>query len=727
MAFAGDLHKLPLADVFQSIHQNSLTGALAIRDVHGERLVAFREGFVTGCAGPVGEEHGIADELVRRRKIDAKDARPSRFFRRKGSLLKSLQRRNLMDAAQFAQMTRTVVLERVYDCFLLEEGTFDFLEVYDQGRFDEDEAAAELKIAPAEILMEAMRRIDEFKRIKRSVPSFREVYVATRPPADEDTPLVRDLLEQTAAGTRPLHEVFHAVPHTKFACCEAVLTLVNHGDLRVATAPEYLELGKKAEAAGQLEAASSYYSRGLAYERGNKDLNRRRIAILEKLRRNQEAADERKLYAGILLERGDRKAAAEQYGKAAELAPQDPLPLERLLDLQVEAKDLQEASHTADRLVRVYMQLGLGDKAKGAYPRLLVLSPRDRGLREKLADVHQRLHEPATAATIWKELAQEELDKGDLLDAAVLLRRAIEAQPDDAKSQALLKDLESGEHAQRRRRYRRYGITVVASLILGVGVARLAHEAVAVVQLRAFDRDLLRTVDRGAEAALGAALAREQHRAAWDGTWAADWDEEASVALVRLFVRELEHEATRPRYSRQQGPGEPVAQVLEALRGVLDPEPSPPAGADPTGADPTGSDAYAADGPLRLEEAVASAEAALARADRDTAWRELVPLLERARRARLALARAGVEGRATRSLEEDQRRLYPLVVRIHLLWGRLSLRTPRCQQALEEEVARRLTPPPPADRGAAAAPPNGAGHARAPATPQTPPAAAERR
>ena len=65
--FSGDLKKLPLADVFQSVHQNGLSGALSIRASHGERLVAFQEGFVTGCALPEGEEHGIAAELVRRR------------------------------------------------------------------------------------------------------------------------------------------------------------------------------------------------------------------------------------------------------------------------------------------------------------------------------------------------------------------------------------------------------------------------------------------------------------------------------------------------------------------------------------------------------------------------------------------------------------------------------------------------------------------------------------
>lgn len=701
MAFAGDLKKLPLADVFQSIHQNGLTGALAIRDPHGERLVAFKEGYVVGCAAPVGEEHGIADELVRRKKIEAKDARPSRFFRRKGSLLKSLKRRNLMDGGEFAQMTRSLVLERVYDCFLLEDGTFEFLEAYDAARFDEDEAAAELKIAPAEILMEAMRRIDEFKRIKRSIPSFREVYVATRTPTDEDNTLVRDILTYTAQGTMPLHEVFHATPHTKFACCEAVLTLVNQGDLRVATAPEYLELGKKAEAKGDLDAAASYYSRGLAYERGNKELNNRRIAILEKLRRNQEAADERKLYAGILLEHGDRRAAQEQYARASELAPSDPLPLERLLDLQVEAKDLKEASHTADKLVRVYLQIGLGDKAKGVYPRLLVLSPRDRSLRERLAEVHQKLNEPSTAATIWKELAQEEIDKGDAHDAALLLRRALEAQPDDQKTQALLKDLETGEHAERRKRYRAYAALSVASVVLGTVAYVVALEAQAVIELRKVELPAITMIGNGSEGVLSAIQAREAHHALSEQRsylgFVAEWDEEAVVELTRLLVRELEYERVAPRFETT-ATEEARTHVLEVLNEVLN----------------------GREGEKPLREAVESAENCLGRldpkrADREQALKELVALRERASRARGALTRAGADGRAHRGLQEDQKRLYPLLVRIRLLEARLTIQSGRAQAALDEEVARRLKeleaeassqPPPPPGNGGVTPPPS---------------------
>ena len=690
MSFTGDLKKLPLADVFQSIHQNSLTGALAIRDARGERLVAFKDGFVSGCAAPQGEEHGIADELVRRKVIDEKDARPSRFFRRKGSLKSSLKKKNVLDSGEFTSLTRSLVLERVYDCFLLEEGKFEFLEVYDASRFDDDELAAELRIAPAEILMEAMRRIDEFKRIRRSIPSFREVYAATRGPTEEDTPLDRSILELTSAGTLQLQAVLDEVPKPRFQVAEAVMALVARGDLRVATAPEYLELGKAAEERGDLDKAASHYARGLAYERGNEELNQRRIAVLERLKRNAEAADERKVYAGVLLEHQKRAQALEQFARAAELVPGDPLPLERLLDLRVEDKDLARAREAGDQLVRVYLQLGLSEKAKGVVPRLLVLAPRDRGLRERLAEVHAALNEAATAATIWKELAQEELEKGDVGDAAMLLRRALDAQPDDPKAQALLVDIESGEHAERRRRIRRGVAFAIASLVGGLLLARAAWEAQAVATLREVHPSLLLLADGDPAGLLGAVQLAEQHAAVFPGSFAAGWDLEIAEALARRFVTTSRLDAAAPRWGKAPAAPLDASDTLALLGEALRPEGAP-----------------------ALAELVAAAEAAHGRGDRDGAWSGLAAGLARLHRARAALSLAGPDGRALRSLGEDQAELRRLAPRLHVLWARLSLRTSGARTALEAALEAAPELGIPASVSPVDAPPPGVGPATA--------------
>ncbi|MEZ6188303.1 MAG: DUF4388 domain-containing protein [Planctomycetota bacterium] len=542
MAFKGELSKLPIADVMQSIHQNGMTGALAIRDDHGERLIAFKDGMVTGCAVPEGREHGIAEELVRRRVVDQKEVKSTRFFRRKGGLKNSLKRKNILDSEAFVSLARTLVLERIYDCFLLETGGFEFVEDYDTARFDPDEVAAELRIQPSSILMEAMRRVDEWKRIKRAIPSFREVYVASREPSDDDEELDQELLRLTGPGQLTLEAVFDRLPQPRFQCTERVLELVNQGALRVATAPEYLELGKAAAGGGNLDLAMSHYRRGLAYERGNAELNRLLVEVLERKGDKQAAADERKRFAGVLLEQGNRSGAKEQFLKVAELVPTDPLPLERLLDLQVEAKEEDAAEVTARKLVAVYVQLGLGEKAKGVWPRLLMLKPKDPKLRQALAETHATLNENAVAATIYKELAQAALDARDEHEATRHLRRAKELTPDDPKLRGWLKDLETGAHAMRKKRRRRLAALGTFVAVVGLAAAWVSFEAQGLMNLQRASVDGFETLDRGPEGVLTAiqGLEDQLQNLPLGATFARAWGEDQVRALIRLYAREAE-------------------------------------------------------------------------------------------------------------------------------------------------------------------------------------------
>ena len=670
MAFAGDLKKLPLADVFQSIHQNGMSGALAIRDGRGERLVAFEAGMLRCCVLPEGQARNLAEELVRRGMVESDVVRPSRFFRR--NLKKTLQKRNVLDSSEFESFARQVVLERVYDCFLLEEGAFEFLESYDKSRFDEDELAAGLKIGANEILMEAMRRVDEWKRIRRSIPSFREVYVATREPSEEDPELIQGVLALTAGGNLDLEGVIDALPQHRFRCAETVMQLVNEGALRVATAPEYTDLGKAAEAKGDLDAAASHYARGLFYERGNAELNQRLIGVLERQGKRQAAADELKRYAGVLLEQGQRDKAAQHYGRAAELAASDPLPLERLLDLQVEGKEREPALKTAERLVGVYLQLGLGEKAKAVYPRLLMLEPRDRVLRERLAETHARLNEGVAAATIYKELAQEQLEVGDQQGASRSLKRATELAPDDAKAATLLEDIVSGEHAQRRVRRQRYVMLGVLWVVLAAGVAWAAYEVMGLVYLRDANRAAWGEIDRGPEGVLAALVAYQATRDAFPHSWAARWADETLEGLSHLYLREVERSGQSLLLGPPQPHPEPNQAVVERLERALQPEGRPPLDELVQAA---GQAALAAGQELDPDRSAARAREAgeLAREG-----------LLRVSEARLALVRASAQARRI-----HEARLLQALPLLHLAAGRAALHHPPSRRVVDEALRRR--------------------------------------
>jgi tetratricopeptide (TPR) repeat protein len=674
VAFAGDLSKLPLADVFQSIHQNTMTGAVAIETPQGQHLISFQSGLLTGCAPPPGEaDHTIGDELVRRRMVEASVVRPSRFFKRKGTLRRSITRRGIMNDEEFIALTRSVVLERVYDCFLLEEGQFEFLESYDADRFDPDEVATELKVGPSEILMEAMRRCDEWKRVKRTIRSFREVYVAAREPGEDDGEIHAEVLQLAAAGTKDLESILETVPFPRFKATEAIHELLQAGALRVATAPEYLEQGRASENSGDLEAAAAHYQRGLSYERGNSELNLRLIDVLVRLKRNQEAATECKLYAGVLLEQGDQKRAAEQYSHAAKLAPSDPLPLERLLNIQIDQNKVEEAQASASQLVKVYLQLGMGEKAKGVYPRLLTEKPKDRWLSEAQAMTLEELGEGEPAAALYRDLAQRQLDAGDEADAIGFLQRALALMPDDATASALLKDLESGEHQRRRHRRRRYVLVAALCLALGLGLGWLTYEATALAYLRESSHAAFQGLDSGPSGVLGVMEAYATfQRETFPYTFANRWSEETLLSLTALYLRELDRAGERLALHRHEGKADPVIEVDAQLHELL----------------------WPADGSSLLS-LTQEAEAAYD-GDQDNSRGLLEQALRRVDQARACLSRTRKEDRAHPNLVRAQRLILAVVPHLCLLEARLKILHPQVQAQLEAHEAK-LPPYPPLD------------------------------
>lgn len=683
MAFAGDLKKLPLGDVFQSIHQNGMTGALAVRDAHGgERLVAFEDGYVTGCSEQPGDERDIADELVRQNVISEKDvtSAKSRFFKRKGKLKRSLTRRRILESGEFDTFARGLVLERVHDCFLIEEGTFEFLEEYDKSRFSEDEGQAKVKVSASEILMEAMRRVDEWQRIKRAIPSFNEVYVAARPTREDEESLSRELLSLTEQGVRTLEEVLERVPVPRFLACEQVLAMVEDGSLRVATGPEYLELGKGAEARGEYEAAANYFARGLHYERGNSELNERRIAVLEKLDRKDEAAAERKVFAGTLMEQGKGDLAERQFQEAARLAPADPLPRERLLDLQLKhgAGDLEPARETAHELVALYLRLGLGAKAKGVYPRLLSLAPKDRVLRERQAAIHEELNEPKVSARLRRELASEALKRKDPDEALVQLRKVVELVPGDNKAKSLLEEVESGQYAvtQRRRRW-----LVLVSLLVLVGMVGLswgAYEALALNELRRAQRDAFPRLSTGCEGVLAALETIDVTRAAHPRTQAAEWGKENVILLSELYVASALRTTSQ---TQVRSPAEtiPGTAVSIALTEALDPKGRP-----------------------SFKEELARACQLLDHGETAEARQILATLHPRLDRALEALQRADDSTRKAVHYEIDQGRVAKQLPLFWLAWGEVHFLLPEARERLQR--ARRELAPKPADPAASPAP-----------------------
>jgi tetratricopeptide (TPR) repeat protein len=540
VAFEGDLKNLPLADVLQTINQNNLTGTLTVRDAKGDRRIAFSQGFITAFQPAPGEGRPVIDALAKRRIVARSEAEKARggFLGKRKTLRMALASRGLVTEEDYIKVVKEDVLEGIYELFLETDRTFKFEDGQtDLTTWDQDQIAAEVRLPAAPIVMEGARRCDEWSRIRRSIGSFNEVLVRDGGGEEGDDDTTRELL-QLADGSRDLGTVLDQLPVPRFKGCEAAAGLIASRRLRPASVNEYVTLGGQAEERGAFDEAARLYERGLTTERGNLGLRQRRANALERAGRKAEAADERKLLAGAFMEQGKKQEAAAELTRAADLAPRDPVPLEKKLQLAHEAQDKESARVMAARLAALFEDLGLQDKARDTLRAHLARWPDDDEVREKLAELLHRQGDPRGALNEWVELGNRALRAEALALAAARFRKAVELDPGDQTVRTLLRDIETGEITARRiRRMKRIWFSIGSAVLITL-IATLAREAWAGHELARFNSQVgypkiaVGSLDDNYDALYVLLLTRDDY----PYTFAAYEADELSITLVEIYA-----------------------------------------------------------------------------------------------------------------------------------------------------------------------------------------------
>ncbi len=549
MAFEGDLKNLPLADVLQTINQNNLTGTLTVKDSKGDRRIAFANGFIVAFQPAPGDTRPVIDALAKRRIVAKSEAEKARsgFLGKRKTLRLALASRGLVTEDDYVKVVREDLLEGIYELFLETDRTFKFEDGQpDLAQWDQDQIATEIRLPAAPIVMEGARRCDEWGRIRRSIGTFNEVLVRDGGPEEGDDQVVKELL-QLADGSRDLASVLEQLPVPRFKGCEAAATLIGARRLRPASVNEYVTLGQQAEDKGSFDEAARLYERGLTTERGNLTLRQRRAAALERAGRKADAADEHKLLANAFLEQGKKQDAAAALTKAADLAPRDPSPLERRLQLALEEQDEDVVRITSGRLAALYEDLGLADKARDTLRARLARRADDDEVREKLSELLLRTGDAKGAFAEIVELGHRAMRAEQYAVAGVRFKKALELDPGDQQVRALLNDIQTGEVTARRiRRIKRIWFSVFSTVVIGL-CAVLGRETYARFQVEQFHREtgytnVAKGTPEGAYEALHDLLVKRDH---WPYTLAARQADELSVSLVEVFARTYDQARTQ--------------------------------------------------------------------------------------------------------------------------------------------------------------------------------------
>jgi hypothetical protein len=264
MALEGSIKEFGLADILQLVHLQSKTGELILTGEHGQARLVFHNGSLVWAESPgfLGPDR-IVEALVQAERIKPSDLKrlESHLKKRPDAAHEILVEMDLLDKAEVARIRQFLISEAAMQLFRWTEGRY---------AFDQKETAG----PPADVtpinteflLMESMRRQDEWPEIKRTIQSLQAVFERTAEapnptPAETQTedPFNDLNLEESETteraaqilssvdGVRTVEKIIALSLKGEFETCQALSQLIKAGKIKLRIGAESDKAGKIAD------------------------------------------------------------------------------------------------------------------------------------------------------------------------------------------------------------------------------------------------------------------------------------------------------------------------------------------------------------------------------------------------------------------------------------------------------------------------------------------------
>jgi tetratricopeptide (TPR) repeat protein len=141
------------------------------------------------------------------------------------------------------------------------------------------------------------------------------------------------------------------------------------------------------------------------------------------------------------LQQGKMPQAILEYQQILKNEPNDQVTLMTLGDLFVRQAETFQALEYFERLAKIFMADGFTTKAIAIYKKVAKLAPEESRPLERLAELYVQQGVLSEARPIYLQLAEMQLKAGKQPQAVVLLRKLLEAEPDNIRVQTRLAEL----------------------------------------------------------------------------------------------------------------------------------------------------------------------------------------------------------------------------------------------------------------------------------------------
>jgi hypothetical protein len=225
MALSGNLQTMLPGDLLQWLSLGQKTGTLVISNKNVEKKIFFRNGRVISSASNDPREylgqflmsHGYLSEAELKKAMEVQQQ--SRILL--GKILVMIEVISEKDLQRFMRLKAE---EEIYDIFLWNDGDFYFV----------DDELPQMEMIPLQvdvtgIIMEGTRRVDEWMRIRETVPNESVIPVSLREVDYSELEEVEEPIVRAIDGKRTIAEIVLESRSSAFTVSSTVCALVRHG------------------------------------------------------------------------------------------------------------------------------------------------------------------------------------------------------------------------------------------------------------------------------------------------------------------------------------------------------------------------------------------------------------------------------------------------------------------------------------------------------------------
>lgn len=396
MALKGDLSTVGLAEVFQMISMSQKQGTLVVQDGESRKAIYFGKEGVSLLSTGKRKGFRIGDILVRAGKIS--DAQLQDILARKQETKRKLGEElvasGMVTEDEIQQVVRSQIEEEIYDLFLWKRAAFEFIEG-DPVEELKDPNVISLSFDLNGLLLEAVRRTDEWTRINQKIPSLDYIYKTVG--EDILNELSRNGDERVKSvvrhldGQQTVNDIVEQSLLPRFDICNTLVELMDRGKIRQLDVPEIIQVARQRLEEGKREKGLALFHVAVLHAPEDAELLDGYAHALETEGLIPEAARTYLRVGNLLKARGQTRESVGYFQRALSLLPNDPQSKEALFEINLAQGNIEEAIQTVREIVSTALKTHEYQMARGVCEKAMQAAPQSLEVRLGLARIYHAL------------------------------------------------------------------------------------------------------------------------------------------------------------------------------------------------------------------------------------------------------------------------------------------------------------------------------------------------